>query len=335
MGRTTVYNQNLFTPEEWEKVSKENKDLIDEFLIYKKASNKSPQTIDQYFQMLRIFFIWNLKENNNTFFMDIKKKTMIKFIYHMSENLKYSSNRIATVKSTLSSLGNYIEGVLSDEYPLYRNQMRNLETPPKQAVREKTILTEEMVEKTLDSLIDKGLYQVACYLAAGAASGARKAEVLQFKIDSFVDDNIMYGCMWKTNPVRSKGRGKEGKVIQKLVFINQFKKYLDLWLLERAKLGITSEYLFVTDKGEKAEISNANNWGQTISRHMKNDFYYHSLRHHFVTYLKTQQLPDDVIISIVGWEKSSGNAMVAIYNDIKIEDTLHNYFDENGIKKID
>ena len=78
MGRKTVYNE-LYTPEKWEKVNKENIQLLEDFLEYKKSSDKSPQTIEQYYQMIRLFFCWNLDYNNNKFFVDIKKREFIKF----------------------------------------------------------------------------------------------------------------------------------------------------------------------------------------------------------------------------------------------------------------
>jgi len=335
MGRTTIYNNKLVTPELWEKVLPENKEIVEDFAMYKKASDKSKQTVYQYTQMLKIFFVWNLENNNNASFIKMKKKTFIKFLFHMTENLGYSSNRIATIKSTLSSLGNYVENILSEEYPTYRNQIRGLESPAKALVRNKTILTDEIIKNTLDSLIAKQLYQTACYLASAVASGARKAELLQFKISDFSDNNKIFdGCMWKTNPIRTKGRGSVGKILPKFVFVSQLKPYLDLWIEQRNLLKIDSEWLFVSD-GHRASINNANTWSETISRHMEVDFYTHACRHYWATNLKKQKLPDDVIISLMGWEKGTGGAMVAIYNDINIEDTLGEYFDENGIKIIE
>ena len=67
MGRKTVYN-DVFNEELWEKVNKDNKDLLNDFVEYKKSSNKSSQTIYKYYQAMRIFFIWNLEHNNNKFF---------------------------------------------------------------------------------------------------------------------------------------------------------------------------------------------------------------------------------------------------------------------------
>ena len=57
MARSTVYNDGLVTEAKWEKVSKENKRLLKDFLDYCKASDKSPQTRYQYERQLKIFLV--------------------------------------------------------------------------------------------------------------------------------------------------------------------------------------------------------------------------------------------------------------------------------------
>ena len=54
MGRKTVYNENL--TKNWENVSKENKRLVKDFIQYCKSNDKSPQTIFQYEEWLKVFF---------------------------------------------------------------------------------------------------------------------------------------------------------------------------------------------------------------------------------------------------------------------------------------
>ena len=46
MGRSTVYNDNITSS--WDEVSKENKQLVNDFIKYCKSNDKSPQTIHQY-----------------------------------------------------------------------------------------------------------------------------------------------------------------------------------------------------------------------------------------------------------------------------------------------
>lgn len=333
MGRTTSYNI-IISPELWSKVSKQNKNLLDDFLAYKKSSDKSPNTIHQYFQVLRIFFVWNYSNNDNKFFVDIKKRDYVRFFNYLVTDLKSSPNRIITVKSILSSLCNYIENILDDEYPTYKNNVKNIETVAKQPVREKTIIEQKDLERLLKKLIKEKKFQTACYVALAAASGSRKSELLRFKCDYFKPENIVFGCLYKTpEKVVTKGKGSRGKLLYKYTFVNQFKPYFDLWMKEREKLGIDNEYLFVVKrdgKWEQASIHNANSWARMITQTTGIEFYFHSLRHLWTTELKRKNLPDMVIQQLQGWASAD---MINVYSDLDIEDVLGNYFDENGVKE--
>ena len=48
MARSTVYNADLVTPEDWARVEPQNIQLLEEFINYLVASDKSPQTVKQY-----------------------------------------------------------------------------------------------------------------------------------------------------------------------------------------------------------------------------------------------------------------------------------------------
>ena len=146
--------------------------------------------------------------------------------------------------------------------------------------------------------------------------------------------------MYKTpEKIATKGRGSRGKMLYKYVFVQQFQRYYDLWMEERKRLGIESEWLFVTRDREnggykQAEISTVGVWAKVISGILGCDFYFHSLRHFLISYLRAKKLPDPVIIELIGWNKESGGAMISIYDDNEIIDSFADYFDENGIKDV-
>ena len=77
MPRKTVYNNNLTS--DWQGVNEKNKKLLKEFIRYCVANNKSPQTCEQYEAQLKVFFCWNFTENNDKFFVDIKKRELVNF----------------------------------------------------------------------------------------------------------------------------------------------------------------------------------------------------------------------------------------------------------------
>ena len=246
-----------------------------------------------------------------------------------------SANRIASLKSVLSSLASEIELLYEDEYPTFRNQLRGLEPIHIETVREKTVLSDEQINNILQKLVEDKQYQIACYLSLLCASGSRKAEMLQMKVEFFTPEREVFdGYMYCTPPIRTKGRGKRGKIISKYVIKEAFQPYFDLWMQERERLGITSEYLFVNNKNGEyvpANISTANKFAAYISDTFNIPYYNHSSRHYFCTMLKRMKLPDDVIVQIFGWNDSS---MLKIYNDLSPDAILGGFFKEfNGSQK--
>lgn len=334
MGRKTVYN-DVFSEELWEKVNKDNKDLLNDFVDYKKSSNKSSQTIYQYYQAMRIFFIWNLEYNDNKFFIDLKKREIIRYFNYTITEKRVSSNRMAFIRSVLSSFSNFIEMILDDEYPNFRNIVKVTEPVIKETVREKSVFTEEELMDCLQELEKRKMYQEACYLALGMCCGARKSELLRFKVEYFKEEYIVFGCMFKTpEKIKTKGRSENGKMLYKYTFVQPFIKYFTLWMKYREENNIQSEWLFVTKSLDgiyrQANVSNANYWCQRIGEILGKDFYSHSLRHYFVTNMKRKNLPDDIIVEIVGWADPT---LIKVYNDLNTSDIMSKYFDENGIKE--
>lgn len=59
------------------------------------------------------------------------------------------------VKSTLSSLSNYVENMLDDEFENYRPIVRKIENPVNEKVMVKTVLEEEQLQNLLDYLVEK------------------------------------------------------------------------------------------------------------------------------------------------------------------------------------
>lgn len=324
MGRSTVYNNNL--TDDWDNVRKENRKLVQDFIKYCKSNDKSPQTMFQYEEWLKVFFCWNYKENDDKFFIDLKKRDFV-YYFGWCRDLGMSANRIASLKSVLSSLSSEIELLYEDEYPSFHNQLRGLEAIKISTVRPKTVISDEEMVKILEGLVEAKEYQTACYLALACASGSRKAELLQMKPEFFTEEaEVFDGYMYCTPEIRTKGSGKRGKMIKKYVIKEIFKPFFDLWMTEREKLGIKNKTLFVTKKdGEyiSATISTANSFASKISKMFNIEYYSHSSRHFFCTYLKRKKLPDDVITKIFGWSSAE---MVKIYSDISEEEILGEFF---------
>lgn len=331
MGRKTVYN-NIVTEEKWQEVNKKNKELMEDWKEYLFSVDRSPNTIEQYMNDLKIFFVWAMENIDNKFFVELTKKDVMKFQNYLLNKLQLSPARIRRIKSTLSSMSIYIENILDDEYENYRNIINKIPNPVLEPVREKTVLQDEDVQKILDTLVEKEQYQQACLFALAAFSGARKSELLRFKVEYFNPENIVYGLYKTPEKIKTKGRGSNGKMLHKYVLVNDFSPYLDMWLQERDKKGLSSEYLFVDEKDELLPISTVDSWTNLFSKIIDADVYMHSLRHYYTTKLYKSKVPNNVIKDIVGW---CNVGMIDTYLDLDMENEFSEYFDENGIKAQD
>lgn len=329
MGRTTVYN-NITSPEKISAINSENKMLMDDFLDYLESVGRAETTIKNYRADLLIFFCWCLDELDNKSFVKVTKREIARFQNHAMKVWGWSSNRLRTVKAALSSMGNYIESILDEEYEGYRSIVRKVESPPKQTVREKTVWNDEEVESLLSKLTEAEEYERACFVALAAYSGRRKAELCRFKVSDFDDDKLVCGgALYKSDPIKTKGRGG-GKYIPCYTLAKKFKPYLDAWLTYRTEQGIDSKWLFPC-KGapdEQLRTTTVDGWANSFSTLSGKDFYIHSLRHAYTTSLAKAGIPDGVIQSLVGWDSSD---MVRLYDDTPKDEQIGAYFKDGDI----
>ena len=337
-GRTTVYNE-ITSPEKLAKINPENQELEDSFLEYLESTDKSPQTIKQYKANLHIFWCWNLDYNNNKHFVDLKKREVVKFQNHAINVWQWSPRRIKTVKSAISSLSNYIERVLDDEYEDFRPIINKIESPVDVAVREKTVFQIEDFQPLIDKLMEEKEYMKLCALMLGIYSGKRKAELTRFKVSYFDKENLICeGALYKTpEKMKTKGRGKAGKLLDVYILAKPFQPYLDLWLEQRKELGIESDWLFPKYRGgefidEHIEISLLDSYAKTFSTILNDNFYWHSLRHMYTSFLLEQNLPEKIVQTIQGWTSSD---MVRVYDDRSNDSQLEKYFGAEGIKQVE
>lgn len=335
MGRKTKMN-SITSPELLAQVNQENIGLKKDFLDYLRSIQRSPGTIDGYSNDLDIFFVWILQHANNKPFQRVTKRDIIAFQNWMINENENSPARIRRIKAAISSLSNFIETILDEEpeYEGFRSIVRKIENPVLRPVREKTVWEDEELEDLLALLVEKKKYEKACYLALAMYSGRRKAELARFRVSDFSDDRLVFdGAMYKSAPIKTKGRGG-GKFVPCYTLAKKFKPYLDLWLGYREKNGINSEWLFPsnTNPNEHVSTSTLNSWATTFSRLSGRDFYAHSLRHYFTTSLAKAGIPDGVIQSIVHWD--SGD-MVRLYTDIDADEEIGTYFSGGEIIKVE
>lgn len=329
MSRRTKRN-NITSPELLKQVNSDNTRLLDEYLDYLRSIQRSETTINVYQNDLEIAFVWALKNNKNKFFIDWSKRDIVAFQNWLININGNSPARVRRIKATLSSLSNYIEAVMDDEFPNFRNIIHKIENPTNQPVREKTVLINEQIDELLNYLVKKKKFDKACLVALAVCSGRRKSELTRFKVDYFKDENLICdGSLYKTSEkIKTKGRGINGKQIYCYTLAKKFKPYFDLWMNYRKEHNIASEWLFPQkeDPTQHIKPNTLNSWANSFGKILGVDFYMHSLRHCWTTGLIRAGLPETVIKELAQW---SNLDMVSIYNDCEAEEQFANYF-KNG-----
>lgn len=323
------------TQEEIAKINPCNIELMEDFINYMETTDHSPASIKVYKSNLNIFFVYLLKHSKNKDFVDIKKRDIMNFQNFLIKN-GLSPARIRVLRSSISSLGNFIESILDEEekWEDFRNIVNKIPAPNLNAVREKTVISDDELEFLLEKLIERNKIQIATFVAFCAFSGARKSEMIQYKRSFFTDDSIKNG-LYVTPEIRTKGKGVSGKRLQKYCIKSKVIKYLEMWDKERENLNITTDDMFVVKRegGYRAASSDSvAGWMKICGDILGKPVYCHSFRHLFVSMLVRQNIPINIIKDIVGHNDSS---TTELYNDNPKEDGFLKYFGSEGIQQIE
>jgi len=321
MSRKTY--KNIITNEELTaQINPENLKLMRQFLK-EKNTRSSDGTIKGYESDLTIFFTWNLLNNDNKLFTDMRKLQLSEFFSFAVQDLHWGSSRFSRCKATLSSLSNFIEKFLDDAYPVFRNNvLKAVESMPKNVVREKTILTDEQVNGLL-KYFEENDPQIACWLALAIASGGRFSELSRFSIDIIDIDHLVFQDIFieTLKPIKTKGRTKIGKLLYKYIIKDIFVPYYKKWLPIREDIMLKHNQdhnsIFINSNGEVAQESTIRGWVKKIEDFLGIPFYPHAARHYFATYLIKANLPLSLIQEICGWSSSE---MIKIYDDTSVKD---------------
>ena len=117
MGRKTRQNK-ITSPELIAQINPKNIRLMNDFLEYLRSIGKADSTVKAYTSDLYIFFVWVLQNADNKYFPEISKRDIISYQkLAVAEQRELSPARVRRLKSTLSSLSNYIEAILMTSFP--------------------------------------------------------------------------------------------------------------------------------------------------------------------------------------------------------------------------
>ena len=342
-GRKTF--RKVITSEELTaQINKENIKLMERFLK-NFATKRSPKSVTVYRSNLTIFFTWNLLENSNKPFAKIRKLEMLDFFDYALSELKWSPNRFHQCHSSLSSFSDWIENYFDEVegYENFRNIVKKIEKPSKEAVREKTVLKEEDIDKIFAVLEEENRIQEQCLLALAISCGARVSELAQFTLSLIDENNTVFDGLFleTTEKIRTKGSGTQGKLLKKYILKDMFLPYYHKWLVEREEIlketGQEHDRIFITKDGNPANADRLRDWIGTWGDIVEQPSYPHMYRHYQISLLKRLEIDDDLIVYLTGWAEGTGHTMISIYNDNSIADTtpkclekLKNYLEQDN-----
>ena len=322
MARKT-FRKVITSPENWALVSNENKKLMARFLK-EKNTRCADTTIEGYTSDLTIFFTYNMLNNDNKYFPNIKKLEFAEFFGYATSELQWAGSRFGRVRSALSQVSEFLIKFYDDEFPTYRNLILSaIEGMPHEPVREKTILSEEQVDGLFKYLDGINKPQEALLLAIAIGSGARVSEWIRFTTDIIDKDNTAFEGLFleMLKPIKTKGRTKTGKQLVKYIikdiFIDRYEKWLPIREEIMKKNNQTHNSIFIKTDGTPAKVSTIRSWIEKWEKFLGVNFYPHCLRHYITTYLSKKSIETDLIVEIMGW---SSDAMYHIYCDLTAKD---------------
>ena len=324
-GRKT-FRKVITSPELTAQINKDNIKLMERFLK-NFATKRSPKSVTVYRSNLIIFLTWNLLYNENKLFTDIRKIEYADFFDFCVSELHWNANRYHQCHSSLSSFSAWIENYFDEDYPQFRNLLPKIEKPSKEAIREKTILKEEDIDKIFSILEEENRTQEQCLLALAISCGARVSELAQFTLSLIDEENTVFDGLFleTTEKIRTKGSGVQGKMLKKYILKDIFLPYYHKWLAERdeiiKKTNQDHDFIFITKDGSPANADRLRDWISTWGDIVEQPIYPHSLRHYQISLLKRLEIDDDLIVYLTGWAEGTGHTMISIYNDNELTDT--------------
>lgn len=225
----------LFNESDWKKLSEENRELYDDYMLELESQGKAVKTRKQYGYDLRAFFCYLVREKKNKYILDLRRKEFRNFFL----KLQRAGTSAARINRFQSSLRNLLEFACeSDDYEDYEiNAMSHIKGLQKEPVRQIVFLSDQQVNILLDELLKRKHYQKALFVSLSYDSAARRNEIHQVEKNDFLENN-------QSNVVI----GKRSKKFR-LIYFERTKIIFKLWMRQRG--GDNLETLWITGKDDK------------------------------------------------------------------------------------
>src|SRR5699024_2058344 len=206
----------------YSKVPRENKDILDDYILEMKSNGRSEKTIYQYSADIKMFFCYayhNIDENKSI--LEFKQRDFRRFFLR-SRDSGASTSRINRIQCSLRNMLEFCSQD-EDEYDYPVNMMRSIKGLEKETVREIHFLEDSQINAIVDHLVKNKKYQQALYLMLSYESAGRRNEVFQVLKDGLLENN-------RTNEVIGKGNKRF-----RLLYFNRTQELAQLYLEQRGE----------------------------------------------------------------------------------------------------
>ncbi len=232
-----IYNK-VFNETDWAKVNEVNISILDDFILECRQQQKKPSTLKQYYNDGRIILIYILHNCKNQSILELTKKNFRNFSLWLTEEKGMSSARTNRMMSCLRSMLTFCEEDDEDYGEYEQNMAAKVKGIPSESVRDIVFISDEEINRMIDTLIEREEYQKATLVSLLYDSAGRKNEVAQVEKYSFLDPGKSY-----TNVVT----GKRGKKFT-LLYFSRTKECAKLWLEQRGEDDIPSMWILRNTK---------------------------------------------------------------------------------------
>lgn len=326
----------MYDSEIYAKVNRDNKALLDDFILEYKSRGRKQSTIEQYAFDIRMFYCWNYVNNDDACILDKKRcnrKLFRRFFIDFQEYREVGNARINRVQCALRNMLEYAseDDDCLDEWKCEINQMKKIKGLVKEERREIIFLSEKQIQLILEELIKREEYQKALLISLAYESGGRRKELLQVTKSSMLDHS---------NNVTNQVIGKRGKKF-KLRYYKQTVDIFDMYIEQRGEDNCEALFYQKNGKGEVVPVgySTLYKWVvdcRAILRDLTGDyllFNCHSFRHscaenlkdgthHILQHLGKDRMEIDEIKFLLHHKDSSTTEGYLKNRDEEIEDEL-------------
>jgi site-specific recombinase XerD len=306
-------------------ILQEHKLLVEEFLEMNMSLSK--QTLKQYESAIKQFFYWVHTVINDKHITEITKRDFMRYRNYL-QSRGMSSSGISFKKSVVSSFNNYIENIVADDDPKYknfRNFTRGLPSIPKNTVYNKVKITKDEYNEMINVLLSDKNYLAVAWVATAFNVGARRAEIPQLKAEIISYDMAKGQNYILSHIVRGKGKSDDGKPLQYMINAEAL-KYIKLWIEKRE---YESEYIFTTKyKGKIKPMSEA--WADNLCNNVLSDILGRRINPHLfksscITYLLEQGI-DIALVSKFVAQHEDVSTTIKHYDLRDFEEEKNNIF---------